>query len=168
MSSGSTVGHGFFLSDTANTDLRALAEMLAAPLRAASGGALALPVSHSPIHERVTGAITIELVPSPTSADSESYHLVVTPRGVTLSAPRPVGLVHGLETIRQLLPPDLERAAPARWVIPSVIIDDAPRFPYRGVLLDLARWYYPPEFIEKVDRPPRALQAQHASPASDR
>ncbi len=69
---------------------------------------------------------------------------------MTLSAPRPVGLVHGLETIRQLLPPELERAAPARWVIPSVTIDDAPRFPYRGVLLDVARWYYPPEFIEKV------------------
>ncbi len=124
--------------------------MLAAPLRAASGGALALPVSLAPAHEGASNAITIELVPSRTSADSESYHLVVTPRGVTLSAPRPVGLLHGLETIRQLLPPELERAAPARWDIPAVTIDDAPRFPYRGVLLDVARWYYPPEFIEKV------------------
>ena len=52
-------------------------------------------------------------------------------------------------TIRHLLPPVLEQAAPARWVIPSVIIDDADPLPLSGVLLDLARWYYPPEFIER-------------------
>src|SRR5262249_30027155 len=76
--------------------------------------------------------------------------LVVTPHGITLSAPSSAGLFHGIETIRQLLPPELERGAPARWTIPSVVIDDAPRFPYRGILLDVARWYYPPEFIKKV------------------
>ncbi len=42
------------------------------------------------------------------------------------------------------------RAPPARWVIPAVEIEDAPRFRYRGILLDVARWYYPPEFLEKV------------------
>jgi len=41
-------------------------------------------------------------------------------------------------------------APPARWVIPAVEIDDAPRFRYRGILLDVARWFYPPEFIEKL------------------
>ena len=82
--------------------------------------------------------------------DSEGYHLTVTPKEATLSATSAVGIMHGLETIRQLLPPDVEHALPARWVIPAVEIDDAPRFPYRGVLLDVARWYYPPEFIEKV------------------
>ena len=138
-----------FLSDTANADLRSLADMLAAPLRSASAGALRLPVSLAPRLGRASNSITIELHPdAPT--DSESYHLTVTPRGASLSARHPAGLVHGLETIRQLLPPELERATPARWVIPSVTIDDAPRFPYRGVLLDVARWYYPPEFIEKV------------------
>jgi hexosaminidase len=138
-----------FLSDTANADLRSLADMLAAPLRAASAGVLALPVTLAPGHEGGSNSITIELRPEALT-DSESYHLAVTPRGATLSASRPVGLVRGLATIRQLLPPELERPAPARWTIPSVTITDAPRFPYRGVLLDVARWYYPPEFIEKV------------------
>jgi hexosaminidase len=136
------------LSDPASAELRVLAEMLAAPLRAASGGGLPLPVSHDRAHEG--GAITIELISGAASVDSESYHLAVTPAGVTLSALRPVGLFHGLETIRQLLPPEVERAAPARWTIPAVVIDDTPRFPYRGVLLDVARWYYPAEFLEKV------------------
>jgi hexosaminidase len=34
--------------------------------------------------------------------------------------------------------------------IPAVEIDDAPRFPYRGILLDVARWFYPPQFLRKV------------------
>ena len=157
-----------FLSDTANADLRSLADMLAAPLRAASAGALALPVSLAREHAGASNSITIELVPSRTSADSESYHLVVTPRGVTLSAPGPVGLLHGLETIRQLLPPELERAAPARWVIPSVTIDDAPRFPYRGRPPRRGTLVLSTRVHRKGDRPPRALQAQHPSPASDR
>jgi N-acetyl-beta-hexosaminidase len=37
-----------------------------------------------------------------------------------------------------------------RWVIPAVEIEDAPRFRYRGMLLDVARWFYPLEFIEKL------------------
>jgi hexosaminidase len=139
-----------FLSDPTSAELRALAEMLAAPLRAASGGVLPLPVSQDRAHEGVADAITIGLIPGAASVDSESYHLAVTQVEVTLSALRPVGLFHGLETIRQLLPPEVERAAPARWRIPAVVIEDTPRFPYRGVLLDVARWYYPPEFLEKV------------------
>ena len=136
------------LSDPASAELRALAEVVVAPLRAASR--LALPVSSVPAHGGAVNAITIRLIQGSAPADSERYHLVVTPRGATLSAARPAGLLHGLETIRQLLPTEGERAASARWAIPAVVIDDAPRFPYRGVLVDVARWYYPPEFIEKV------------------
>ena len=155
------------LSDPASTELRALSELLLAPLRAASG--LPLPVSSEPAKETAPGIIAIRLKPGPPSADPESYRLVVTSRRATLSAPTPAGLLLGIQTIRQLLPPELERevrlqspwralaraadstpAAPARWAIPAVEIEDAPRFRYRGVLLDVARYYYPPEFIEKV------------------
>jgi hexosaminidase len=164
------------LSDPASAELRALSELLAAPLRAASG--LALPVASERAREGSTPhAIAIRLTPSRASAGPESYRLVVTQRGVTLSAPETAGLVLGLQTIRQLLPPELERAVrsrspwgktvpetlavagtaaaaapltPTRWAIPAVDIEDAPRFPYRGILLDVARWFYPPEFIEKV------------------
>jgi hexosaminidase len=39
---------------------------------------------------------------------------------------------------------------PARWSIPAVEISDAPRFRYRGILLDVARYYFPPEFLFKL------------------
>jgi hexosaminidase len=41
-------------------------------------------------------------------------------------------------------------AAPARWAIPAVEIDDAPRFRYRGILLDVGRYYFRPEFLKEL------------------
>ena len=156
------------LSDPASTALHALSEFLAGPLRAASG--LPLPVSPEPASDRATNAVSIRLTPGVSPKEPESYRLVVTERGASLSAATPAGLFHGLQTLRQLLPPELENgfrsldvggkwaaqttvsaaAAPVRCIIPAVEITDAPRFRYRGVLLDVARWFYPPEFIEKL------------------
>jgi hexosaminidase len=147
-------GTRILLSDPASTQLHALSELLAAPLRAASG--LPLPVSPESIGDHPTNAILIQLTPGSGSGEGEGYRLIVTRQGAMLSAPSPAGLAHGIQTLRQLLPPELERpagsarAATVRWVIPAVAIDDAPRFRYRGILLDVARWYYPPEFIEQV------------------
>lgn len=140
------------LSDPNSTELRALVELLAAPLRVASG--LPLPVSPHPADEHTPDAISLRLTPGAASVEPESYRLVVTQQGAMLSSPTATGLFWGLQTVRQLLPPELERrkdsATPVRWTIPALEIEDAPRFPYRGLLLDVARWFYPPEFIKKV------------------
>ncbi|HEX5575208.1 MAG TPA: family 20 glycosylhydrolase, partial [Gemmatimonadales bacterium] len=140
------------LSDPTSTELRTLAELLAAPLRVASG--LPLPVSPHPVDDRTPDAISLRLTPGATSVEPESYRLVVSQQGAMLSSPTTTGLFWGLQTVRQLLPPELERgihsATPVSWTIPALEIEDAPRFPYRGLLLDVARWYYPPEFIKKL------------------
>jgi hexosaminidase len=140
------------LSDPTSTELRTLVELLAAPLRVASG--LPLPVSPHPADDRTLDAISLRLTPGAGSVEPESYRLLVTQRGVMLSAPTTAGLFWGLQTVRQLLPPEFERgvdsATSVRWTIPALEIEDAPRFPYRGLLLDVARWYYPPEFIKRL------------------
>jgi hexosaminidase len=131
-----------------------MANLWAAPLRAASG--LSLLVSSEPGDKTAPDAIALRLRAGGVAAGSESYQLTVTPRGAVLSAPTPVGLFRGLQTLRQLLPAEFERSVlpppgpSVRWAIPAVEIEDAPRFPYRGILLDVARWFYPPEFIKKV------------------
>ena len=141
------------LSDPGSAELRSAAELLLVPLRSASG--LPLPIVHESLNE-VAHALIFRLTPGGDSVHSESYRLVVSENRVVLSAPTPVGLFRGTQTLRQLLPPDVERpgyAQPlssAHWSLPAVTIDDAPRFRYRGVLLDVGRWYYPPEFIRKV------------------
>jgi hexosaminidase len=147
------------LSDPASPELRALAEVLISPLRAASG--LPLPISSEPAADQAPHAIVIRLMPGSAAAEAESYRLVVTRRGAILGAATPAGLARGFQTLRQLLPPALERrvgsptaasapATPPRWAIPAVEIEDAPRFRYRGVLLDVARYFYPPDFIKEV------------------
>jgi hexosaminidase len=131
-----------------------MAELLIAPLRAGSG--LPLWISREPVDQIRDNAIVLRLRGGDAAAPLESYRLSVTPRGVMLSAPTPVGLFHGLQTLRQLLPAEIEESAripshsPVRWALPALEIEDAPRFPYRGILLDVARWFYPPEFIKKV------------------
>ncbi len=80
-----------------------------------------------------------------TPAEDESYALEVTPAGARLSAATTVGALRGLETVLQLLARDS-----AGLYLPGVRITDAPRFPWRGVLIDVARHFMPPEAIRRT------------------
>jgi hypothetical protein len=62
---------------------------------------------------------------------------------VRLSSGTPAGLFRGVQTLRQLLPAGIESATvrPGPWTMPGVDIDDAPRFAWRGTMLDVARHF---------------------------
>jgi hexosaminidase len=82
----------------------------------------------------------------------EGYHLVVDPTGVAVHAAAPAGVFHGLQTFRQLLPPENFMGAPARgvaWQAPAVAIEDRPRFGWRGSHLDSARHFQPKDWVLK-------------------
>ncbi|MEO8227597.1 MAG: beta-N-acetylhexosaminidase [Gemmatimonadota bacterium] len=82
----------------------------------------------------------------------EGYRLDVRAGVVTIRAAEPAGLFHGVQTIRQLLPPDILREAPVgdvRWTMPAVTIEDMPRYGWRGMHLDVARHFMPKEFVLK-------------------
>jgi hexosaminidase len=86
---------------------------------------------------------TVSSAPAPVSLElgggaalgDEGYDLTVTPASVRLVAPRPAGLFHGVQTLRQLLPVAGQRR------IGSVHIRDRPRFAWRGAMLDVARHF---------------------------
>jgi len=84
----------------------------------------------------------------------EGYRLSVTGSGVDIMAQSPAGAFYGTRTLRQLLPPALLRRAPARPAeavcVDGVEIDDAPRFEWRGIALDVARHFFPKDFILKL------------------
>ncbi|MDX6038665.1 beta-N-acetylhexosaminidase [Scandinavium lactucae] len=84
----------------------------------------------------------VPAVPRPDS--DESYKLVVNESGVKLTANTRFGALHGMETLLQLI-----QNGPDNTAIPYVTIDDAPRFPWRGVLLDSARHFLPIEDIKR-------------------
>jgi hexosaminidase len=69
-------------------------------------------------------------------ADDESYKLQVASSGITLDAPTPLGTLHGLQTLLQLI-----ELTPTGFSIPAVTIDDKPRFPWRGLMVDSGRHY---------------------------
>lgn len=63
--------------------------------------------------------------------EDESYRLVISSTDVQLTAPNPLGILHGLQTFLQLV-----RVTPKGFTVPAVSIDDSPRFPWRGLLID--------------------------------
>lgn len=81
------------------------------------------------------------------AGDPESYRLEVDASGVRVRAADAAGLFYGVQTLGQLV------AAADAGLLPSVRIADAPRFAYRGVMLDVARHFHPVETVEAyIDR----------------
>lgn len=99
-----------------------------------------------------TGAI--QLVLRPGTAHAEGYDLIVSSDAVTIAASDPAGLFYGVQTLRQLLPWYIEyeavRADRNRPVtIPPVHVVDAPRFPWRGAMLDVARHFFTVDEVKR-------------------
>lgn len=88
------------------------------------------------------------------NCQQESYRLQVTPKGVVLTAKTADGLFRGAQTLFQLLPPQIEKAGAAvgvaGWNIPSLTINDAPRFGYRGIMLDPCRHFFPAKDVKRL------------------
>ncbi|MFM7901712.1 MAG: family 20 glycosylhydrolase, partial [Bacteroidota bacterium] len=76
--------------------------------------------------------------------EDESYELNVTGDRVTLSATTDIGVLYGLETFLQLVSSDSQG-----YFIPGVSIKDRPRFPWRGLLIDVCRHWSPIEVIKR-------------------
>ncbi len=96
--------------------------------------------------------ISLRVDPALSRLGEEGYRLTVTGTRITIQAFRPAGVFYGVETLRQLLPPDVFRAAPAAgvvWTVPAVEIEDIPRFSWRGAHLDVSRSFMPKEFVKK-------------------
>jgi hexosaminidase len=85
---------------------------------------------------------------------AEGYELTVTPRSITLRAPRPAGVAFGVETLAQLLPPEggwepANRAGRGACAIRCLHAIDYPRFAWRGMNLDVARHFFPKQFVKR-------------------
>jgi hexosaminidase len=76
--------------------------------------------------------------------EDESYRLEITANHVELTAPNPLGAMHGLQTFLQLV-----RVTPQGFSVPAVAIDDQPRFPWRGLMIDSGRHFMPLSVIER-------------------
>lgn len=105
------------------------------PLLVARPGDVASPPAQAIVLRRRAGA---------DATGAEGYKLDVTPDGIVISAGHSAGLFYGAVTAWQLA----TEAPSHRVTIRAMRIDDAPRFRWRGLLLDSARHYQSPRFIE--------------------
>ncbi|MDR2264107.1 MAG: beta-N-acetylhexosaminidase [Enterobacter asburiae] len=88
--------------------------------------------------------IAKKVKPQPQPDSDESYTLKVDANGVNISANTRFGALRGMETLLQLI-----QNGPENTAIPWVTIEDAPRFPWRGLLLDSARHFIPLNDIKR-------------------
>jgi hexosaminidase len=86
-----------------------------------------------------------------TSGRKESYDLVVTSSGIKIQYGDEAGALYAVETLRQLLPPEIDspKGTNKALYVPAVEIHDAPRFPWRGMHLDVSRHFFKPDFIKR-------------------
>jgi hexosaminidase len=92
-------------------------------------------------HDKAQGAISFRRV---RGGPPEGYRIEIDARGARLSASTEAGFSHATATLWQLLP---KKGRPV--ALPAVEIEDAPRFAWRGVMLDSARHFQSPEFIRR-------------------
>ncbi len=90
-------------------------------------------------------ALRLDVGPVEGQTSPEAYSLVVDPvQGVRIVGVSPTGVFYGLQSLRSLLPAPTPRAG---LVLPAIRVVDAPRFGYRGFMLDVARNFHPKPLV---------------------
>ncbi|MFC3577896.1 beta-N-acetylhexosaminidase [Streptomyces yaanensis] len=137
-------GHGS-LDEETRLEARPGTEGVARWLRATVGAATGLPLAESGDSEN---RIVLSIEPD---LPSEGYRVVIDGPARRIQGGSAAGVFWGAQTFRQLLGPDAFRRAPVRpgqgWDLPEVTVEDSPRFPWRGFLLDVGRHFTPKDGV---------------------
>jgi hexosaminidase len=96
--------------------------------------------------------ISLSIDPQLAHLGSEGYALNVSADQITLRAAHPAGVFYATQTLRQLFPVEIFSPTPLsqNWKIPTVSIEDLPRFSWRGCMLDSARHFIPKQEVIKL------------------
>ena len=89
--------------------------------------------------------IRLRLDPRLEGLGGEGYRLEVRPEAIVIEAPGTAGVFYGIQTLRQLLPIEIEERRPVSgvdWRVPCLLIEDKPRFSWRGFMLDEGRHFH--------------------------
>jgi hexosaminidase len=97
--------------------------------------------------EAAKDAFVFQLDPS--ISNEEGYSLIVTPYEVTVRAKTGAGAFYAIQTLRQLMPIEVEAGKTASLAIPCVEITDQPRYTHRGMMLDVGRHFFSVDDVKK-------------------
>ncbi len=140
--------------DAGSPALNGVGVFLAARLRESTGYPLPLdtPSAFPGLKGARGNAILLALDHSSADGKEEGYVLNVSNGGIRITAGGAAGAFYALQTLFQLLPPEFEHGSPVygiSWDVPCVRIQDAPRFPWRGMHLDVGRHFFGKKFVEE-------------------
>ncbi|MDA3893838.1 MAG: beta-N-acetylhexosaminidase [Salinivirgaceae bacterium] len=124
-----------------SNDIQAIGKYLSKLLNPATGFSFTVVENNKKIAK---GDILLQLNSAGFSLGNEGYEINITPRNLMLSAYKADGLIRGIQTLRQALPPQIENDSieNINWSIPTGTIRDYPKFEYRGAMLDVARHFF--------------------------
>lgn len=125
-----------------------IAEFLKGKLSPATGYSFNIVKGENPNKE----GIYLTTIGGEESEGNEGYKMVTTPKGVTVTAFKPEGVSRGIQTLRQLLPPDIDKNTMVKgveWSIPASTITDKPEYSYRGYMIDVARRFFTVEEVKR-------------------
>lgn len=83
----------------------------------------------------------------------DAYEMQVSSGQIRVKASDSKGLFYGLQNLRLLLPPAIESSTAqdtVEWTVPEMTVKDAPRFGYRGFMLDVSRYFLPKEELLRM------------------
>ena len=129
--------------DNGNTELRKIGEMLSSQLKSQTGKILNI-VEYQTLPSK--NAIILTLKNTIDTLGDEGYSLSVNPNNIVIKANNPKGVFYGMQTLLQLIP--LKNGS-VYVAIPAVNILDKPRFGWRGLMLDVGRYFYSVDFLKK-------------------
>ncbi len=97
--------------------------------------------------------IVIKLNQGPAKSSIESYELQVKPKAIIITANTQSGIFYGIQTLRQLLPPQIFSTTQfdgVKWTVPCCQITDNNRFQWRGLMIDISRHFFDKQVLKGI------------------
>lgn len=129
-------------------ELEKIAEFLSEKLSRATGFNFVVKEGDNPLK----GNIFLTTAGGEESQGNEGYSMITTPKGVTITAFKPEGISRGVQTLRQSLPPDIDKNSEVKgveWSVPSATIVDKPEYSYRGLMIDVVRHFFTVDEVKR-------------------
>ncbi|MHC4072776.1 MAG: family 20 glycosylhydrolase, partial [Planctomycetota bacterium] len=132
-----------------NPELRSAAGYFAGLIKQSSG--IELPIDQLSSRRDPMNAILLVLADG--DLGDEGYELAVRKSGIEITAKTSQGIFYGLQSVRQLLPPQIESSERVEGLelhVPLVQIKDRPRYGWRGLMLDESRHFFDKTYVKKL------------------
>ncbi len=100
-----------------------------------------------------SNSINLKLIGDNSELRPEGYIFEVSPNDINISASNQKGIFYGIQTLRQLLPTELvsnKIVENVEWMIPCLKLEDFPRFPWRGYMLDEGRHFHGKKVVKRI------------------